>query len=203
MNIQEVPSPIDFKNMGDAQAWEKEAMERPHRLEFFEKFSEELKNINKPQISVLELGSGPGFLANYLLNTLPNIYITLIDFSEAMHTLCKKRNNSLLKRIKFITRDFKESNWSQGLGKFDAVITNQAVHELRHKSYAEKLHRDVKPLLNKTGVYLVCDHYYEENTNKNNQLYMNLKEHTNSLQTAGYRVSNILVKGGRVLNRAT
>jgi predicted methyltransferase len=38
-------------------------------------------------------------------------------------------------------------------------MTNQAVHELRHKRHARELHRQVARLLTPGGSYLVCDHF--------------------------------------------
>ena len=201
--IEDVPSPIDFRDKVDAKEWESTAMDRPFRLEFFDQFLLELKKLNKPTLNVLELGSGPGFLARHLLNRLPNFTLTLLDFSSAMHELAYDRLKDHLNRVTFIKKSFKDTHWANDLGQFDAVITNQAVHELRHKSYAQALHEQVKPLLNISGVYLVCDHYLEFGSQKNDQLYMNLEEHTNSLHNAGYKTHEVLVKGGRVLNRAT
>lgn len=99
----------------------------------------------------------------------------------------------------FIERSFKDIDWEAGLGKFDAVITNQAVHELRHKRYAGVLHEQVGPLLNDAGIYLVFDHYRGEDGMQNDQLYMSCEEHRASLAPAGYNVTDLLIKGGRVL----
>jgi predicted methyltransferase len=109
----------------------------------------------------------------------------------------------VLERAQFIERDLKQKNWSADLGKFDAIITLQAVHELRHKRYAAELHRQVRPLLKENGVYLFCDHYYGADANKNNQLYMSLAEQHQSLEDAGFIYSEVLNKGGRALYNAT
>jgi hypothetical protein len=42
---------------------------------------------------------------------------------------------------------FLDSDWSVGLGEFDCIMTNQAVHELRHKRHAIHLHIAVGALL--------------------------------------------------------
>jgi hypothetical protein len=52
--------------MSDARAWAESAMQkRPWRQEFFDLFVKELSSIKQKDLSVLELGSGPGFLAHY------------------------------------------------------------------------------------------------------------------------------------------
>lgn len=184
-------------------AWESKAMLRPFREDFFKAFADELRKINKPSLKVLEIGSGPGFLAHHLLSNIPGITLTLLDFSAAMHELARRRLHDRLDQVTFIERSFKESGWESDLGKFDAVITNQAVHELRHKRYATALHCQVKSLLNVSGVYLVCDHYCGEDGMQNDQLYMSLDEQRVSLESAGYEIAEVLIKGGRALYRAT
>ena len=73
-----------------------------------------------------------------------------------------------------------------GLSRFDAVATMQAVHELRHKSRAEGLHRQARALLAPGGVYLVCDHYLGPDGMSNDQLYMTVSEQRECIERAGY-----------------
>jgi len=199
----DVPTPIDFLTMRDAQEWESKAMLRPYREDFFAAFADELKAIGKPAIRILELGSGPGFLAHHLLAKIPGAQLTLLDYSAAMHELARRRLIDNSGNVTFVERSFKEPGWEVGLGQFDAVITNQAVHELRHKRHAAALHAQVKDLLHVGGMYLAADHYYGEGAMQNDQLYMTLDEQRSCLESAGFSVSEILVKGGRALYRAT
>jgi len=202
MNIVEIPSPIDLRLMSDAMEWERTAMNRPYREEFFEAITKQLQNGGSSELSILELGSGPGFLASFILSRLSSVTMRLLDFSPAMHELARTRLASFSDRVTFIERDFKGADWSDDLEMFDAVVTVQAVHELRHKYYADGLHRSVKGLLKPHGRYLVCDHYFGDDGMKNNQLYMTIDEQRSSLVGAGFKVSEVLVKGGRVLFHA-
>jgi ubiquinone/menaquinone biosynthesis C-methylase UbiE len=142
MMISDVPSPIDLRLMSDASEWEATAMgKRPWRTEFFAKFANELAAMQPTAARVLELGSGPGFLASTVLSQVSDLRMTLLDFSEAMHALARQRLGAMIDRVEFLVRSFKDPQWFRGLDDFDAVITNQAVHEMRHKRYAEELHR--------------------------------------------------------------
>jgi ubiquinone/menaquinone biosynthesis C-methylase UbiE len=92
MMNSDVPSPIDLRLMSDASEWEATAMEkRPWRTEFFAKFADELANMEPAAAGVLELGSGPGFLASKVLSKVSGLHMTLLDFSEAMHALARQR----------------------------------------------------------------------------------------------------------------
>lgn len=153
---------------------------------------------------ILELGSGPGFLAKCLLDSVDHVTYTLLDFSPVMHVLAKARLGTLAVRAEFVERNFKESNWTAGLGKFECVVTNQAIHELRHKRHAPILHAQVKSLLTPRGFYLVCDHYAGDGGMKDDQLYMSVAEQRDALLAAGFnQVEQVLIKGGLVMHRAS
>lgn len=98
MKIQEVPSPIDLRNPKDAMEWANEAnIKRPWRYDFFDMYAHKINNLNIENIQILDIGSGPGFLAKYLLQHCPDIRYTAADFSNVMNfhqqvkRLCKNQ----------------------------------------------------------------------------------------------------------------
>lgn len=203
MSLLDVPSPIDLREMSDARQWADEAMvKRPWRTEFFAAFAEALEAGHAHR--VLELGSGPGFLAQYLLEALPAIDYVALDFSPAMHQLAAERIGDAARRVRFVERSFREPDWVEGLGPFDHVVTNQAVHELRHKRHTRALHEQVRGLLAPGGRYLVCDHFAGDGGMKNDQLYMSIEEQRVALAEAGFaRVEPLLLKRGLMLYAAS
>lgn len=151
--FEDVPSPIDLRLMSDASEWEATAMsKRPWRTEFFAEFAAALKAAPVPVGRILELGSGPGFLAQQLLTALPSISYVALDFSPAMHQLARERLGSLSARVQFVERSFREPTWRENLGSFEAIVTMQAVHELRHKRHARELHARARDLLAPGGL---------------------------------------------------
>lgn len=201
----EVPSPIDLRQEKDAREWANTAMlKRPWRVDFFQAFSEEIfRKAEAKQIRVLELCSGPGFLAEHLLKIQPSMEYVALDFSAAMHTLATQRLGSLAQRVQFVERSFRDASWVDGLGKFDAVVTLQAIHELRHKRYASVLHAQVRQLLAENGTYLVCDHFCGEGGMSNDQLFMSRHEQCAAIEQGGFRhVHEVLVKGTLAFYRA-
>lgn len=183
----DVPSPIDLQTIEDAREWERTALTvRPWRTEFFDRFAFEIST-HKPRVTrVLELGSGPGFLAEHLLIRMPELSYVALDFSGAMHELARARLAPRLGNVEFVERSFKADGWSDGLGEFDCVVTNQAVHELRHKRYAEALHAEVFKALSPGGLYLMCDHFVGDGAMSNTELYMAKDEHRSVLQACGF-----------------
>ena len=199
---QDVPSPIDLQAEADAQKWAESANAvRPWRMQFFEAIA--LAIDSKRPARVLELGSGPGFLAEQVLSRCGQVEMVLLDFSSPMHKLARERLLRHSNRVQYIERSFKAENWMEGLGSFDYVVTNQAVHELRHKRYAVPLHKQVLSVLRPEGTYLVSDHYFGEDGMKKEGLYMTVEEQGQALLEAGFtRVQLLLRHGGMVLHSA-
>jgi SAM-dependent methyltransferase len=206
---EDIPSPIDLREAEDARAWAEAAMrKRPSREEFFRAIVRELHSLdanrnNSSELAVLELGSGPGFLARHILEAFPAIKYCALDFSPAMHELAREDLGELPERAEFVEKDFKSSNWMNGLPQFDAVVSMQVVHELRHKRHAPELYRAVRQLLRENGIFLVCDHFVGDGGMTDTALYMTRQEHVAALRIGGFTdVRLILQKGGLVLFRA-
>lgn len=202
----DVPSPIDLRLEEDARQWTELAMlRRPWRAKFFAAMATEIRAASGGRpCRVLELGSGPGFLAAFLLECLPDITLVALDFSAPMHALARQRLGRLAARVQFVERSFREPGWTDGLGQFDFVVTNQAVHELRHKRHALPLHAQVRGCLVPKGRYLVSDHYLGEGGMSDDQLYMTVAEQRAALVAAGFSsVEQLMLKGGMVLHRAS
>jgi ubiquinone/menaquinone biosynthesis C-methylase UbiE len=89
-------------------------------------------------LSVLELGCGPGFLSEALLQKIARY--TLVDFSAQMLDLSRSRLARFKDRTVFIQADFKKDAWTAAVpAAFDLVVSLQAVHELRHANRIPKL----------------------------------------------------------------
>ena len=200
--MRDVPSPIDFSQPEAARAWANAAnAKRPWRIDFCKHIVSELRSLPTPATRILELGSGPGFLAEVVLRKLPTISYTLLDSSPAMHNLARDRLGEA-SNVRFVEADFKRQGWWSNLRAYDAVVTMQAVHELRHKRHAVGLHRSVRRLLIPGGLYLVCDHVAGPGGQPDTELYMTVGEQAEALAAAGFEhVQIVFEKGGLVLHR--
>lgn len=183
----DVLSPVDLRKMDAARDWAKSALEkRPWRKEFFQAIAQELRRLNLDNLSLLELGSGPGFLARHLLETFPSATYVALDFSSAMHALAREHLGALADRVRFLELDFKTSHWSAELPTFNSVVSMQAVHELRHKRHAASFYRAVRSLLETRGIFLMCDHFAGEGGMTEKALYMTPEEHEQTLLAGGF-----------------
>jgi ubiquinone/menaquinone biosynthesis C-methylase UbiE len=187
--------------MDDAREWAASAMgKRPWRTQFFDKIVEQIPT-GTPRI--MELGSGPGFLAERLLQAHPRIEYVALDYSSAMHTLARERLGPAADRVRFVDADFRQDSWGRSLPPVDVVVTVQAVHELRHKRHARALHATVRRLLRPGGVFLMCDHFVGNGGMTNGELFMTREEHAAALKAGGFAKAAVLLQfGGLILFRA-
>ena len=125
MNVKEVPSDHDFFDPAYVKQWTDSIIRyRPEREQVFRAFAAEAARIEKPALSVFELGCGPGFLAEALLENCQIERYTLIDFSPQMLELSRNRLAKFKDKTVFIQRNFKEENWTDAVpAGFDLVVS--------------------------------------------------------------------------------
>ncbi len=83
---------------------------------------------------------------------------TLFDFSTPMLDMSRARLAGY-PAATFVCGDFKLPDWNKAfLTPFDAVVSMQAAHEIRHKCHVPGLYRQFGSLLRPGGLLIVCDH---------------------------------------------
>ena len=193
----DVPPGIDFLSEGAARKWTEEA-EQKHgsRIDFFAAFVQALTT-HVPRIrNVLELGSGPGFLAKYILVRCPFLErYTLLDFSQPMLNMSRIRLRGFGARASYLQVDFKEGGWVHKVGAhYDAIVSIQAVHELRHKRHAPTFYEACHELLNEGGLLLVCDRLPQDDSERDRALFMMEEEQVTAIGQAGFADVEVLLR---------
>jgi len=185
----DVPYGEDFHDPAVAAAWADAVIrKRPWRTTIFEHFVAIIGATHLPNTRVLELGSGPGFLAEQLLAHCPSItHYTLLDFSEAMLEQSQRRLDGYQGRTEFLRADFRGDAWPRLVTEpVNFVVSLQAVHELRHKRHAARLYAQLAPLLAPSAEVLICDHLPTgAHTPLHRVLYMTTEEKLDALSSAG------------------
>jgi SAM-dependent methyltransferase len=189
MSVKEVPSDHDFFDPAYVKQWTDSIVRyRPERRQLFEVFAAEAARIKKDSLSVFELGCGPGFLAEALLENCRIARYTLVDFSPQMLELSRSRLAKFKDRTVFIQADFKKNDWTDAVpAGFDLVASLQAVHELRHASRVPKLYAQLYNLLVPGGTILICDHVNSSSPSGHRAAhFMTVKEHLSTFQEVGF-----------------
>ena len=189
MGVKEVPSDHDFFDPAYVKHWtESIARYRPERRQLFKAFAAEIGKIKNNNLSALELGSGPGLLAEALLQSCSLSRYALVDFSPHMLELSRKRLERFLDRTIFFQRDFKKREWIDGIpAGFDLIVSLQAVHELRHASRIPRLYAQLYQLLLPGGTVLICDHVNSPLPGRHRAAhFMTVGEHLATFKEVGF-----------------
>ena len=189
MSVQEVPSDHDFFDPAYVKHWSDSITRyRPERKKLFKAFAAEAARMKKRALSVFELGCGPGFLAEALLENCAIARYTLVDFSPEMLKLSRSRLEKFTDQVVFIQADFKKENWTDAVPPgFDLIVSLQAVHELRHASRIPTLYFQLYELLVSGGKILICDHVNSAARSAHRAAhFMTVDEHLSTFKQVGF-----------------
>jgi SAM-dependent methyltransferase len=120
-----------------------------------------------------------------------------------MHEIATEHLGELAGRVSFVVRDFREPTWPENLGTFDAIVTQQAVHETRHRRHALPLFERARTRLVPGGLLLYCDGYLVDPQSPLAALSLERAEQPRVLERAGFVDVQLLHdEGNLVLYRA-
>jgi ubiquinone/menaquinone biosynthesis C-methylase UbiE len=104
---------------------------------------------------VMDLGCGPGTLAEKLLAAFPEMSVICSDGSDEMLRLARQRLDSFGDKASFIQADFGADNWIAELPRdLDAVVSARAIHNLRKLKLIGPVYGQIFELLRPGGVFL-------------------------------------------------
>lgn len=176
----------------------------PARDVFWDLFTGALTETFDRPVRILELGSGPGFLAERILAAAAVSTYTLVDISPAMHDLARARLAGDADKLVFVTANYGLPGWTEGLGQFDAVVSLQAVHEVRLKERVGPLYAALRPHLAPGGLALICDRCLTPEHPGDETLHMTRTEHEQALTEGGFTdVRLVRTAGELAMFRAT
>ena len=121
----DVPYGDDWDSAAVVARWAAAAdKKRPWRAQIREYIADRVARV-APGTRVIELGSGPGFLAERVLQRCPHLAsYTLLDFSDHMMALSRERL-ALYPSASFVLASFKSEDWRRRVGgPFDCVVSH-------------------------------------------------------------------------------
>ncbi|MHC5039657.1 MAG: class I SAM-dependent methyltransferase [Planctomycetota bacterium] len=124
------------------------------KAEVYPLFIEILGCLSGP-LRILDLGGGPAHLAFEFFKRFPKdpTRFVVLDASAELLRMAETRFRKGKDRIRTVHRSFNQSGWDAGLGKFDAIVSNNALFHVR----PEKLDRFFQTChgrLKKNGLFL-------------------------------------------------
>ena len=122
-----------------------------------------LENHLPPSATVLELGIGPGFLAEYLLDRFPDIHYFGLDFSEAMLAIAQDRLSRFETRYQPLQLNLIKDNLRDVVPEpVGAVVSTWALHDLGSKQHIHNVYRQCQSVLR--GILINGDFIKPEET---------------------------------------
>src|SRR5215470_16142618 len=107
--VTDVPTDHRWDDASYVAEWAASAQQRPHRPAVLDALSNALPRDAR---IVVELGSGPGFLAEHLLAGHDAIeQYVLVDGSQPMHDLASARLAHDVARVRHVDADFRTPQW--------------------------------------------------------------------------------------------
>jgi len=120
-----------------------------------------------------------------------------------MHSVAREHLATFASRVSYIVADFRRGEWIGDVPPADALVTMQAAHEMRHKSYLLQFLRHARQAIRPDGMILFCDHYADANPKKSSDLYVSRDQQAELLSRVGFCVVRLVHdEGGMALYSA-
>jgi tRNA (cmo5U34)-methyltransferase len=125
----------------------------------------DLADSNIPAPRILDLGAGTGLLTENIFNKYSRGYFTLIDISEEMLDIARKRFKYNL-NFKYILGDYLKADFGDS---FDIIVSSLSIHHLEDND-KRVIYSKVYELLNDDGIFLNADQVLAPST-ENEYIY--------------------------------
>ncbi|MDE0198894.1 MAG: class I SAM-dependent methyltransferase [Caldilineaceae bacterium] len=148
----------EFHEAEYAEDWARRFIPTPERLHLFETILQQLESAVPADGHVVELGIGPAYLAEYLLERMPRISYEGVDFSQPMLTQAATRLARFGDRVHFQQADLLGDSWGGDLARPPAgVVSTWALHDLGGQAQTLHVYRVCAAALPEGGILLNGD----------------------------------------------
>lgn len=138
-----------FHDDSYVKEWAERFRLSPARQQLFEDIVKLLKARVRDKALVVELGTGPGFLAEFVLENCPEIEYVGIDFSREMFELAGKRIKRFNGRFSFRQMDLTQDAFLDHIeAPVDAIISTWSLHDLGSQVAIKNVYRNCREILN-------------------------------------------------------
>lgn len=148
----------EFHDEEFVAGWAERFVPTPERLKLFNVILTQLKSQVPPISCVVELGIGPGYLADHLLRIMPDIQYYGVDFSSPMLEIARQRLKRHADRVTYIQANLlKDKWWTDISGSVHAIVSTWALHDLGSPESIEKVYQNCAQALQDGGMLLNGD----------------------------------------------
>jgi len=147
-----------FHDEAFVRGWEQRFAPTPERIALFDLMLNQLQQSITEQGCIVELGIGPGYLANHILNAMPSIRYRGVDFSQPMLAIAKERLCKHGSRINYVIADLVNDDWGRLVdGPVSAIVSTWSLHDLGSPDNINKVYKNAAAVLDSPGLLLNGD----------------------------------------------
>jgi len=148
----------EFHDEQFVAGWADRFVPTPERLELFNIILSELKSRFPLKSCVVELGIGPGYLADHLLRMMPEIQYYGVDFSSPMLDIARQRLSPHSARVTYVQADLVKDNcWADIPTPVNAIVSTWTLHDLGSQENVEVVYKSSAQVLQDGGLLLNGD----------------------------------------------
>ena len=148
----------EFHDKEFVTGWADRFVPTPERLQLFNVILSELISHIPADGCIIELGIGPGYLADHLLHRMPDIKYYGVDFSTPMLDIARRRLSQYSKRVKYVQADLvKDVWWVEIPIPVNAIVSTWTLHDLGSQENVKTVYRSCSQKLINNGLLLNGD----------------------------------------------
>jgi len=148
----------EFHDKEFVTGWAGRFTPTPERLALFNVIFSELNSDIPPTGCIVELGIGPGYLADYLLRKMPKMQYHGVDFSTPMLDIARQRLKPHASRLAYVQADLVKDDWWTDIPTpVDAIVSTWALHDLGSRESIETVYKNCAKVLQGNGILLNGD----------------------------------------------
>jgi tRNA (cmo5U34)-methyltransferase len=150
----------DWNDEDFVLSWiERQKARAPERRRQFAKLRALIPRNPEDQFRYVNLGAGPGFLEEVLLEHFPHAQATLVDGSLVMLGAARQRLESYGSRVEYVQANLATPEWAGAVsGPFDFALSSIAIHNLRNPYRIRALYAETYHLLGHGGMFYNLDY---------------------------------------------
>ncbi|MCG6901442.1 MAG: class I SAM-dependent methyltransferase [Rhodobacter sp.] len=148
----------EFHDAAFVRGWASRFVPTPPRLQLFDMILDQIESLGLPQAHVVELGTGPGYMARHILQRNPTISYEALDFSEVFFDVARETLGALSGRVTFTSADLMDPSWPDRLtSRPDAIVSTWALHDLGGQRPVADVYARAYSVLAKGGILVNGD----------------------------------------------
>jgi SAM-dependent methyltransferase len=178
-----------FHDAEFVQGWSDRFVPTEPRMQLFDMILEQVERLEKPEAGVLELGTGPGYMARHILQRNSSIRYEALDFSDVFLDVARRTLGELASRVVFTNADLMNQDWPRRIAsKPDAIISTWALHDLGGQRAVADVYARCFELLPEGGVLVNGDFIKPDGTTWDYEPgRFEINRHLDLLREAGFR----------------